>query len=259
MSSRCPRLSVRRQHRDLPAWSFPAPLCCRLAPAKSRDSPPNSPTTSPTPSVPPQPLLPTKPDTSVGDLLASPSAACCSSRCSRCVYLPCPLLTRFLFPLSPQYGSHSIVLSPSRFPDRPSAPLPSGFTRHLTPRVIAKKNKERNSEIALSRCRRAPFCLFYSRTERCWSAADSRHLVSACAAAVHASAALQPNNQTRLQMCLAATFSSSCPNLFYLCPIPNSALASSHRFSPRQRSPVKQHLAAARTPATFRRVPTVCC
>lgn len=117
-------------------------------------------------------------------------------------------------------------------------PLPSGSTRHPTPRVIAKK-KKKNSESALSRCRRAPFCLFYPRTERRWSAADSRHLVSACAAAVHASAALQPNSQTQLQMCSPATFSLFCPNLF-LCPIANSALASSQCFSLRQRSSVKQ-------------------
>lgn len=78
----------------------------------------------PTPAPPPPNITPPPtPDARGGDLLASLSAACCSSCCSRCVYLPCPLLTRFLFPLSPQYGSHSIVLSPSRFPDRLSAAL----------------------------------------------------------------------------------------------------------------------------------------
>lgn len=223
MSSRRHRLSVHRQRRVLPAWSFPAPLCCRLGPAKSRD-----------PHPPPPPPHPPTPHAARGDLLSSPSAACCCSCCSRCVYLPCPLLTHFLFPLSPQYGSHSIVLSPSRFPDRPSAPL----RLHPAPNASCHR-KKKNSESALSRCRRAPFCLFHPQTERRWSAADSRHLVSACAAAVHASASLQPNSQTQLQMCSPATFSLFCPNLF-LCPIANSAFVSSQCFSLRQRLSVKQ-------------------
>lgn len=169
---------------ECPSASFPALLCCLCQdlryPLLAR--PPRTPAPHP------------RPDASGGDLLASASAACCSSCCSRCVYLPCPLLTRFLFPSSPQYGSHSIVLSPSCFPNRPSAPL----QLHPAPNALChcRKILKKRSKSALSRCRRAPFCVFYPRTERRWSAADSRHLVSACAGAVHAPAAPQPNSQT---------------------------------------------------------------
>lgn len=142
--------------------------------------------------------------------------------------LPVPLIAAVRQPF------HCSLTLPFPRPALRSPPAPPG-----TQRLVSSQKKKKNSESALSRCRRAPFCLFYPRTERRWSAADSRHLVSACAAAVHASAALQPNSQTRLQMCSPATFSLFCPNLF-LCPIANSALASSQCFSLRQRSSVKQ-------------------
>lgn len=145
-------------------------VSCLLARSLARSFSCSAPLPLPRPEVPsattatPYPRTPAlrpTPDASGGDLLASASAACCSSCCSsRCVYLSCPLLTRFLFPSSPQYGSHSIVLSPSHFPDRPSAPL----RLHPAPDASrhCRKIKKTHSESALSRCRRAPFCLFLS-------------------------------------------------------------------------------------------------
>lgn len=149
------------------------------------------------------------------------SSCCCSSGSSRCVYLLCP-------PPPPSCSlitavrqlclgvSHSIVLAP---PSPKGAlvgvgaalPVPAHETG-LVPNLCDTWHLGALSALCLRL-----FCLpFLPGQSLLHSAADRRHLVSACAGGLPASAALKPNCRTQLQ---AFASVSLLPLLFCCMPI----------------------------------------
>lgn len=199
--------------------SFPAQLCCHLAHAltESWDAPWS----------PGEMLLEVTYPCLCLQLVAVAAAAGVSTSCAPSSPSSRSLITAIRQPF---HCSRSPPNSPAGAPLSPSRP------------IDASCHRDTRHPGASSRWRRGLFCLFYLRTVQ--SAADHRHLVSACAVVLLASAALKPNSQTQFQVFASA----SLPPPLYL-PDAYSALVLSRHFPALI---CETYFIATRTPATFR-------
>ena len=130
-------------------------------------------------------------------------SCCCSAGRSRCVYLLCrPLLP---VPLSLQYGSSVWEAAIPLFSRPLHLSVLLWVPAPLCPPHLVVGTGSKSLWYLAPRCPEqvmlTAFCLFSPWTELTTiSAADRRHLVTACAAGLPSSAALKPNRRTQPQV-----------------------------------------------------------